>query len=180
MNDSAAVTAERPPTLTQVNETTYAEVRDFLFNEAAILDGRRYIEWLALLTPDIRYRVASHSARMVGSPPVEVLILDDRATDVETRVKQISTPHLTYTENPAPLLRRFVSNLRVHATSPNEYGVESYLLMCRNGGALAESYTYSVVRQDTLRRVDGALRLARRNALLDQTLIGTPNLATFF
>jgi 3-phenylpropionate/cinnamic acid dioxygenase small subunit len=165
---------------TPVSEATYAAIRDFLFAEASMLDNRRYVEWFALLTPDIRYRITAHSTRSAGTEAKEVVILDDAAAEIELRVKQISTPNLTYSENPAPLMRRFVSNIRVQGgPGANDFAVESYLLMCRNGGALSESFTYPIVRRDTLRRVDGTLRIARRHALLDQTLIGTSNLATF-
>lgn len=167
-------------TAVPVDEATYASVRNFLFDEAALLDSRRYTDWFALLTPDIQYRVAAHATRFIGTEPKEVLILDDRATDIELRIRQISSPNLTYTENPAPLMRRFVSNIQVRTEfAPDEFAVESYLLMCRNGGTLGEAFTYSLVRRDTLRRADGGLRLASRHALLDQTVMASPNIATF-
>ena len=36
---------------------TRAEVEDFLYHEAALLDGWQLDEWLALLTEDARYEV---------------------------------------------------------------------------------------------------------------------------
>ncbi len=168
------------PSAQPVSETTYAQIRDFLFNEAALLDARRYSDWFRLLTPDIRYRVASHATYLVGTEPKEVLILDDQAGDIELRVKQISTPNLTYTENPAPLMRRFVSNIRIQAGSAvDSYSVESYLLMCRSGGALNETFTFSAVRRDVINRVDGELRLTKRETLIDQTVMTNPNFPTF-
>jgi 3-phenylpropionate/cinnamic acid dioxygenase small subunit len=163
-----------------VDEAAYARIRDFLFNEAALLDQRRYADWFGLLTSDIRYRVAAHATRAAGAEPKEVLILDDAAADIEVRLKQISNPNLTYSENPAPLMRRFVNNIRVQpGTAPDEFVVESYVLMYRNGGTMAEPFISSIVRRDIVRRVDGALRLASRIAHLDQTVIAMPNLASF-
>jgi 3-phenylpropionate/cinnamic acid dioxygenase small subunit len=163
-----------------VSEADYAAIRDFLFDEAALLDDRRYPDWLALLEPDISYRVAAHVVRAAGTGPKEVLVLDDRIADIEMRVKQLSTPNLTYAENPPPLFRRFVSNIRVKTgEQPNEYSTHSYLLMYRDGGTMPAPFVYSLVRRDTLRRIDGALRIAGRIAHLDQSIIGSANLSTF-
>jgi 3-phenylpropionate/cinnamic acid dioxygenase small subunit len=163
-----------------VDERDYASVRDFLFHEAELLDERRYSEWQALLTSDIRYRVTAHIAQPPNEDPKEVLILNDRAAEIEIRIKQISSPNLTYAENPASLMRRFVSNIRVRsAVVTGEFSVNSYVLVYRNGGTIAEPFTYSIARSDIVRRVKGALHLASRTARLDQTVIGIPNLATF-
>lgn len=163
-----------------VSDALYALVRDFLFDEAALLDGRRYSEWYALLTPDIEYRIAAPATRFADSEAKEILILDDRAADIAQRMKQISAPNLTYCENPSPVIRRFVSNIRVRGASvPDEFLVESYVLVCRSGGTLGQSFTFSAARRDTLRQRDGAFGLARRNALLDQAVLTAPNFATF-
>src|SRR5271155_3940375 len=37
------------------NEAEYGEIADFLFDEAALLDGDRHKEWLELTTEDVVY-----------------------------------------------------------------------------------------------------------------------------
>src|SRR5262249_32173205 len=42
-----------------------AEVEDFYYAEAALLDGRRYDEWLRLFTDDTRYWIPTRQNRML-------------------------------------------------------------------------------------------------------------------
>lgn len=165
---------------TAISETEYASVRDFLFDEAALLDARRYLDWFGTLTPDLSYQISARVTRAAEAEPQEFPILSDTAEDVETRVKQLSNPRLTFADNPPPFMRRFVGNIRVRrGTAASELSVDSNLLMCRSGGGTNESHTFAVERRDTLRWVDGALRLACRRAYLDQSVISSPNFPTF-
>lgn len=162
-----------------VSESVYAALRDFMFMEADLLDSRRYDEWLALLEPDLSYRLATRETRDVRSEPRELLLYQENLGEVEMRIKQISDPTLTYAGNPPPHTRRFVSNIRVAPGTPdNELAVHSYLLLWRAGGPRIETNTYSFVRRDTMRVVNGALRIAARSALLDTSVMTSPNLPT--
>jgi hypothetical protein len=48
-------------------DSIHGEVVDFLVDEAALLDDDRYTEWLALLAPDVEYRIPT--ARPSPGPP---------------------------------------------------------------------------------------------------------------
>jgi len=164
----------------RIAETDYAECRDFLFDEAAILDARDYQRWLSLLAPEIQYRVTAGVVRYASDQPMEFLILDDRLIDITTRVNQISNPKLTFAENPAPFMRRFVSNIRASQSSTTDtFQVDSSILVYRQDASVAQPYLISGSRHDLLRRAGGALQLLKRHIQLDESVIPSANLATF-
>jgi phthalate 3,4-dioxygenase subunit beta len=163
----------------RVAEPDYADIREFLFGEAELLDARRYDKWFTLLAPEIEYRVVARVVRSSASEPQEFLILDDRQVDIKTRIDQISNPKLTFAENPAPFTRRLVSNIRARSNSASDlFNVESYLLMYRKDASVPEPYLISAVRRDLVRRVGDGLRLVKRHIQLDQSVIASANLAT--
>ena len=77
-------------------------------------------------------------------------------------------------------MRRLITNLRLHETqTPNEYFAQSYLLLRRNRGDAHATDTLSARRDDVLRRTSEGWKVARRKILLDQSVLGMPNLAVF-
>jgi 3-phenylpropionate/cinnamic acid dioxygenase small subunit len=164
----------------RVAETTYAEIRDFLFEEAALLDDRRYEDWFALLTQEIKYRVVGKLVRAASAPPLEFVVLDDRLVDIRMRINQISNPKLTFAENPAPFTRRSINNIRVKSSPAGDrYCVDSNLLMYRQDAAARDPYLISAARRDILCRTGGALRIAKRDVHLDHAVVASANLPTF-
>ena len=167
-------------TWSRVAEPQYADIREFLFSEAELLDARHYDKWFALLAPEIEYRVVARVVRAASAEPRELLILDDRQVDIKTRIAQISNPKLTFAENPAPFMRRFVSNIRASTNvAPDMFNVSSYILLYRKDALAPEPYLISAARRDLLRGVAGGLQLVRRSVSLDQSVIPSANLATF-
>ena len=57
--------------------------------------------------------------------------------------------------------------------------MRSYLLVTRSRFNFDEFDLISAERQDVLRDVGSTFKLARREILLDQAVLGTPNLAIF-
>lgn len=159
----------------------YLGVCDFLYGEAEALDRRRYVDWLELLAPDIRYRVVAGANGIGFSDAYQFPIFDDDARDLKLRVQQISDPALTHAENPAPFTRRFISNIRVlPGAAEGEVKVTSYILLYRNGGTINEQFLYSGVRHDVLRAEGASFRIARRDVELDCSVVTSPNISSFF
>jgi len=164
-----------------VSAEVYGVVQRFVFREAALLDGREYRRWLALLTDDITYRVVAQTVRDAADAAREYAIIDEDAGGLRLRVEQIATPRLTHAENPPSLTRRFISNLVVSvAADPNEFLVEANLLVYRNRSAVPDGGLYAGERRDVVRRVGGELRLARRLVRLDQTVLYGGPVSTLF
>lgn len=83
-------------------------VERLLFDEARLLDERRYDEWLALFVPECLYWVPSRSEP--GDPRTETgIYLDDRRRLVD-RVAMIRTGHL-HAQTPPSRTRRMLSNI---------------------------------------------------------------------
>ncbi|HEV8260192.1 MAG TPA: aromatic-ring-hydroxylating dioxygenase subunit beta, partial [Burkholderiales bacterium] len=149
-----------------VSDAEYSEILRFLYTEASLLDQRRFADWLRLLGEGLKYRVAVCVVRDGGLANVEHAIIDEDIAGLTSRVEQVSNPRLTRAENPASLTRRFVSNVQASRLEPG-YLVESNLLIYRARSALPQGSFYVGERRDLLVRLDGELRLARRDVRLD-------------
>ena len=152
-----------------------------LYHEARLLDAGRFDEWLALLTDDIVYQAPVRVTRERGQPEVsdEMYHFDENHASLHKRVERLKTDS-AWAEDPPSRTRHFVSNVQVEPTQrPDELAVFSCLLVYRNRGSDAGHDLLSAERQDLVRRVDGAWRLARRRIILDQATLGTKNLGIF-
>jgi phthalate 3,4-dioxygenase subunit beta len=160
----------------------YNEVLDFVYREAELLDDRLHREWLALLTDDARYvmpvRVTSpHS--LTDSAMTDMEHFDEDRYSLEKRVSRFETDH-AWAEDPPSRTRRFVTNVRCwHGKSEDELHVVSNLLLFRSRGDIHDHDLLSARRNDALRREDGALKLAHREILVDESVLRTQNLAVF-
>lgn len=164
---------------TAVDDSAFIAVQRFLNHEAALLDRRAYDDWLALLSPDIRYLVFARLARRAEAEPVDVAIVDEELESLTLRVRQLADPRLTHAENPPSLTRRFLSNFHaVVAPPPDAYVAETNLLVWRSRGTIPEGGFYVGTRRDVLRRTDSGLALARREVRLDHTVLPDGALAT--
>ena len=74
------------------------EVEAFLYDEAELLDERRYEDWLALIAPDIRYWMPmrrnvkfGESAREFTRADHDINWFDEGRDTLERRVRQIMT-----------------------------------------------------------------------------------------
>ncbi len=159
-----------------------AEIEEFLYQEAELLDSGRFQDWLGLMTDDILYQMPVRLTRERGQGEDASLDMqffwEDRAT-LGLRVQRLKT-EFAWAEDPPSRTRHFVTNVRVRpADIPDELDVRSYLLIYRNRGDTAQYDLISGERQDRLRRVAGAWKLAKRSFFVDQAVLGTRNLAIF-
>jgi 3-phenylpropionate/cinnamic acid dioxygenase small subunit len=105
---------------------------------------------------------------------------DDDINSIKIRVRRVLHTESAYAEDPPSRVRRFVSNVTIHETdTAGEYAVTSYLLALRNRWDAPNYDTISAAREDVIRTGGDGLKIARRRILIDQALLGTPNLAIF-
>lgn len=171
------------------------EVEQFYFSEARMLDERRFLAWMKLLAPDVRYVIP---ARHVVAPepgnrgtdafhPIDrelshglepafreegFILLAARAN----RALAISAP----AENPPARTRRFIANVEVDSTDHDGRirALSNFMLSYSRNGA--DNYLYTGQRQDVLSRVDGGFQIAERCVILDWNVVVAPTLALFF
>jgi phthalate 3,4-dioxygenase subunit beta len=161
---------------------TYGEILDFAYNEAAALDERRHHDWLAMLTDDVVYRMpvrvtTAHS--LDDSLLVDMAHFDEDRYSLVKRVERLDTEH-AWAEDPPSRTRRFVTNVRGwQGNDVDELLVAASVLLFRSRGDRQPPDLISAGRHDTLRRVGGQLKLARRDLAVDESVLRTQNLAVF-
>jgi 3-phenylpropionate/cinnamic acid dioxygenase small subunit len=85
-----------------------------------------------------------------------------------------------WAEDPPSRCRRFVTNVRVAACeTPDEYEVVSYLFLERSRGDNPHNEQLTAERRDVWRKSDVGYLLARREIIVDQSVLGMSNLPIF-
>jgi p-cumate 2,3-dioxygenase subunit beta len=141
---------------------TRAEIEDFLYQEAALLDAWRLDEWLALLTDDATYRVPSND-QPVSDPKSALFTIADDIRRIRARVTRLKDPH-AHAESPRSRTRRLITNVRIVEQNPLQ--VEANFVIYRFRGN--EDVRQYVGRyRHTLERRDGKLKIRSREAILD-------------
>lgn len=172
------MTGERP---LPYSDPEHQAAHQFLVEEAALLDAADYAAWLNLLCEDIRYvmPVRVTTARGAGFDALaDMGHFDENLYALRKRVQRLATDH-AWTEDPPSRTRHFVTNVRTFRHQTSELRVESSLLLFRSRGDTREPDLISAGRTDLLRETGDGLRLARREILVDESVLRTQNLAVF-
>jgi biphenyl 2,3-dioxygenase beta subunit len=160
------------------------EVEQFLYAEAALLDARRYRDWLGLLADDIHYwmpirrNVTTADLDLEFTKPGEMAFFDDDRLMLEMRVRKLEAGS-AWSEDPPSRSRHFVSNVRILGVEGDEITLEAAFHLYRSR-LNSEADSWFGRRVDVLRRAGDSFRLARRHLFLDQTLILAANMSTIF
>ena len=177
-------------------EITY-DVEQFLYREARLLDERRFREWLALWTDDLRYWMAGRTnpypqvskALVILDPDRysevdvtredELAIFDETKETLSRRIARLETG-MAWAEDPPSRTRHLLSNIEVEpGGTASELKVYTNFLVYRSR-AETEEDVYVGARRDVLRNVDGAWKIARRRIILDQNVLLAKNVSIFF
>ena len=156
---------------------TRAEVEDFLYHDAALLDEWRLDEWLALLTDDARYQVPSNDAPS-GDPASTLFLIADDIQRIRGRVARLKDPH-AHAEFPHSRTRRIISNVKVELLPGTHYlRVHANFVVHRFRRGGQESQFVGRYRYQ-LCVVDGKLKIAVREAILDSEELGRLGAVSF-
>lgn len=169
--------------LTRASELREA-VEGFLYREARLLDEQHLHDWLDLVTEDIDYRVPVRTTRERGAEQSEFSreanVFKEEYASLDARVRRFDKEY-AWSENPPTRTRRFVTNVEIVAVreADDELDVSSNVLVFRAKEDEVEPDFIAGRRADTLRRVDGELKLAERVVYLDHTVLDTRPLSVF-
>ncbi len=166
------------------------EIEQFLYQEAELLDERRFEEWLDFLTEDIRYWMPMRRNVKFGELDREftreghdINWFDEGKDTLVRRVNQILTG-VHWAEEPLSRVCHSVSNIQIleatpSLSQPTEVSIKCRFLVYRNR---VETETDILVgkREDTLRNVNGQWKIAQRKIILDQNVLLAKNLTFFF
>jgi 3-phenylpropionate/cinnamic acid dioxygenase small subunit len=153
-----------------------------LYDEAAALDERRFDDWLAMLAQDLIYQAPIRLTRTGPNKDRDVMRtmfhFDDDYSSILMRLGRLQKS--AWAEDPPSRCRRFITNVRVgECDAAGEFEVVSYLFLERSRGDNPHNETLTAERRDVWREVSGVYVLARREIIVDQSVLGMSNLAIF-
>lgn len=160
----------------------HREVDLFLAHEAELADSRRYWEWADLVTDDFTYQVpVPRTPDNPFSPHYDdrSMLIDESKWSMESQWFKRLDPdiyELSWAENPPVRFRHLVSNVRVRLTDdPAAYDVRSNVILTGVRQSDLPKFI-TAERFDIVVRTPEGLRLKRRWAVLDGTVIDFPQL----
>lgn len=153
-----------------------AEVEDFLYAEADLLDSWKLDEWLTLLTEDAVYYVPPND-KPDADHRVTLFTIADDIVRLRERVIRLKDPNC-HAEYPPSHTRRMITNVRITAVEGDAVAVAANFVVYRHrrGEPVREfvgRYRYR------LRRVGGVLKIAERRAILDAHELGAMGSVSF-
>ena len=163
---------------------TQLQVQDFLFQEAELLDRRRFREWLDLLAEDLTYKVPVRQTVYWKTLEEEfddlehgMQYFDDTKETMTTRVAKLET-NTAWAEVPPSRTRRLITNVRVKSDDGATLSVESYFYVYKSRLEATED-VYIGERRDVLRRAGDSFQIVSRLIHLDQTVLQVKNISIF-
>ena len=159
-----------------LSDAEHRAVIEFLYREARLADEARYAEWLALWTDDGVYWVPA-TTDPGADPDKHISHIYDNRGRIETRIKMLQTGY-RYSQEPASLMRRLVSNIEAASADNGELVVESNFALAELAIQAKRELHWWVGRAThRLRRVDGELKMCRKKVVLVNAAEPLPNLS---
>lgn len=167
------------------------EIESTLYEEAELLDTRRYGEWLGFLAEDVVYfmpmkrnvRFGLHEQDENTRFGKDISWFEEDKWTLSKRVEQIQTG-VHWAEEPLSRITHIVTNIQLVSVAPDaeraaEVVARSRFFIYQNR-VQYETAMFVGRRTDALRREDGRWKLARREIQLDQNVLLAKNLTVFF
>ncbi|MDR6397486.1 3-phenylpropionate/cinnamic acid dioxygenase subunit beta [Herbaspirillum seropedicae] len=167
------------------------EIEEFLYDEANMLDERRFHDWLDTLAEDLRYfmpmeynvKAGEHAARELTTRENQMSWFNEGKWSLGKRAEQILTG-VHWAEEPLSRVCRLVSNVQLNAIERNAEGqltvsATSRFLIYQNRCEY-EQYFFVGDRMDTMRMTDSGWKLANREIRIHQNVLLAKNLTIFF
>jgi 3-phenylpropionate/cinnamic acid dioxygenase small subunit len=180
-----------------MSEQVIREVERLLYQEARLLDERRFHDWLEFFTDDVRYWMGMRSNRYPKKSKAiaildpdryieddltredELAIFDETRETLTRRVARLDTG-MAWAEDPPSRTRRLLANIEVEpGDTAAELKVYCNFIVYRSRAETEQDF-YVGARLDVLRRVHGAWKIARRKLTLDQNVLSAKNVSIFF
>jgi p-cumate 2,3-dioxygenase beta subunit len=163
------------PVATQ-NLVTRAQVEDFLYHEAALLDEWRLDEWQALLCDDAGYYVPSNDQPESDHRRALFLIADDRER-IRQRIIRVQDPNC-HAEFPKSRTRRMIANVRILGVEGDLIGVAANFV-CYRFRRFERIREYVGAYRYLLRRAGDSFRIKERRVLIDAHELGSLGSVSF-
>jgi p-cumate 2,3-dioxygenase beta subunit len=162
-----------------VNPTTAitrAEIEDFLYHEADLLDSWRLDDWLGLLTDDASYYIPPNDKPDADHRYTLFTVADD-IVRLRERVIRLKDPNC-HAEYPPSHTRRLISNVRVTGTEGDTVAVAANFAIFRYRRGEPPRQFVGRYRY-RLKRTDSGLKIQERRAILDAEELGSMGAVSF-
>ncbi len=170
---------------------TKREIEEFLYDEANLLDERRFTEWLGTLADDLRYfmpmeynvKFGEHATRELTRRDEQMSWFNEGKWSLGKRAEQIQTG-VHWAEEPLSRVCRLVSNVQLTAINTTAQGgtevdATSRFLIYQNRCEY-EQYFFVGDRFDRMRHTPDGWKLAAREIRIHQNVLLAKNLSIFF
>jgi 3-phenylpropionate/cinnamic acid dioxygenase small subunit len=193
MSEIAEVEVQTPARLPR-NARYYEvkrEVEEYLFDEANLLDERRFKEWVDTLADDLEYfmpmsfnvKFGEHATREHTTREKHMSWFNEGKWTLAKRAEQILTG-VHWAEEPLSRVCRLVTNVQLIGIATNEAGEEEVSVSSRfliyQNRCEYEQYFFVGDRRDVIRRTDSGWQLAKREIQMHQNVLLAKNLTVFF
>jgi 3-phenylpropionate/cinnamic acid dioxygenase small subunit len=164
-------------------QALWLELMPFYIGEAWLLDERKFKEWLDLFTDDVLYfmprrkNVPRREAHRELTPLGDLAILEEDKRYLQMRVARLDTG-MAWAEDPPSRTRHMVGNLQAELLDNGEVQARTAFLVYRSH-LETDHQLLSGYREDVLRKVDGAWKVAKRTIVLDANVLLDKNLSVF-
>ena len=169
-------------TLTR-QQALWLELMQFYTREAWLLDERRFKEWLDVFADDLLYfmprrkNVPRREAQRELTELGDLAILEEDKRYLEMRVARLDTG-MAWAEDPPSRTRHLIGNLEATPRDDGEVEARTAFLVYRSH-LETDAQLLSGFREDVLRKVEGAWKVARRTIVLDANVLLDKNLSVF-
>lgn len=167
-------------------------IEEFYYDEAELIDNRKFEAWLDTLHEDLRYfmpirhnvKFGQHAEREDTKEEEGISWFNEDKWTVTKRVEQILTG-VHYAEEPLSRTTHMITNIQVLEATPDAEHAARVRTSCRFMTYLNrveyETYNFVGKRYDTLAREEGGdWKVLHRRIILDQNVLQAKNLSTFF
>jgi len=155
---------------------TRAEIEDFLYHEAALLDDWKLAAWEALLTDDAAYYVPPNDHLESDHRSTLFLVADDRER-IRQRIIRINDPNC-HAEHPKSRTRRMISNVRILAVEGDLVTVAANFV-CYRYRRYERIREYVGAYRHVLKRAGDTFRIKERRVLIDAHELGSLGSVSF-
>jgi len=162
----------------------WLELMPVYIREAWLLDDRKFREWLNFFTDDVLYFMPRRknvprreAAARELTPLGDLAFLEEDRRYLEMRVVRLESG-MAWAEEPASRTRHMIANLEAESLPNGEARARTAFLVYRSH-LETDHQLLSGYREDVLRKVDGAWKVAKRMIVLDANVLLDKNLSVF-
>lgn len=183
MKAKRALKTATPSAAPASQQSLWFALMQFYIREAWLLDERRLKEWLDLFTEDVLYfmprrkNVLRRELQREVTPLGDLAILEEDKRYLEMRVARLDSG-MAWAEDPPSRTRHLIGNLEATPLENGEVAARTAFLVYRSH-LETDHQLLSGCREDVLREVGGAWKIARRTIVLDANVLLDKNLSVF-